>query len=104
MCRTEGDNTIYFKFHADNGILIEDFSFAAALESMLFGMDPRIVCTGDSNPSLDFNVERNMGEQVISMKLDAFEGSLVYVKADTSTSHAITLPDGVTNLALDFVP
>jgi hypothetical protein len=102
FCKEKDDNTLYIKFEAENDLPIEDFSFAAAFESMLFGMDPSIVCTGDSAPNLDYNVAQNMNPEVISMKLTAFPLSVVYVKADTSTSSAITLPPEVMNLSEEF--
>ena len=60
FCRAPEDKTVYFYFAANNGIEVEDFSFSAALESMLFGMDPMIVCTGDSCPYSDYLVQYNM--------------------------------------------
>lgn len=98
-CIDSEDNIVHFIFKAENGIPIEDFSFSAALESMLLGMDPEIVCTGDSCPNVDYLVERNMSPESIALKMDAFESHVYYIKADTSTSSAIILPSNVRNVS-----
>lgn len=93
---------MHFIFWAENDVDIEDFSFSAALESMLFGMSPEIVCTGDSCPSLDFQVQYNMPVDAIVEKLTAFPKDVYYIKADTSTTAAIQLPEEIVNLSMDF--
>lgn len=102
MCKTPEDDTIYFHFSAVNDVPIEDFSFSAALESMLLGMDPAIVCTGDSCPNIDFQVQFNIPEDMLEKKLEIFTDRLIYIKADTTTEFAVTLPDSVVNLAIDY--
>lgn len=59
-------------FRAENGVPIEDFSFSAALESILFGLNPDIICMGDSCPNMDYNVEQNMSEDTIEMKMSLY--------------------------------
>lgn len=103
FCKTIEDNNIYFYFRAENGIEIEEFSFAAALESMLLGMDPEIVCSGDSCPNIDYEVQANMAPDTIALKLGAFPDNMYYIKADTSTKAGIDPPENVVNLSMDFV-
>lgn len=69
---------------------------------MLFGLDETIVCTGDSCPSLDYNVANNMLEEIIEMKMMAYPGKVMYIKADTSTSESVSLPTGVAELSVDY--
>jgi len=102
FCRNADDQEIYYVFKADNGVDITDFSFCAALESMLFGMDPEIVCSGDSAPNMDFNVASNMTPEHIKLKMEVFKDKSFYIKADTTTDRAITLPDDVVGLGADF--
>lgn len=103
FCIHEEDKEIFIIFQADNELPIQDFSFAAALESMLFGMDPKIVCTGDSAPNMDFLVPQNMSTEMIEKKLEAFQSSSYYIKADTTTTSRIELPEGVKNISADYV-
>lgn len=72
LCRDKGDDEIWFMFRAENGVPIEDFSFSAALESILFGLNPDIICMGDSCPNMDYNVEQNMSEDTIEMKMSLY--------------------------------
>lgn len=65
-------------------------------------MQPEIVCTGDSCPSLDFQVQYNMPVDAIVEKLTAFPQDVYYIKADTSTTAAIELPEQIVNLSMEF--
>lgn len=69
---------------------------------MLLGMRPEIVCTGDSCPSIDFQVQYNMPPNMIEEKLKAFPESLYYIKADTTTTYAIDLPDDIVSLSMEY--
>lgn len=50
---------------------------------------------------MDYNVEQNMAPDTIEMKMNLYKDSLVYIKADTTTSEYITLPQGIFQISVD---